>query len=141
MEEFTDVQATMLLCDAAQSAEGKLYILGAGWSSMPANVPTNMSLAIKLSVPWNMANERIGVRASLVDSDGGIVDFEARPVVLGTEFEVGRPPGMKRGTPLDVSFAFNFPGMRLSPGEYAWTLEIDGVEKARTPIRALSQMG
>lgn len=131
----------MLLCDAAQTAEGKLYVLGAGWSNMPANTPTNMSLAIKLSVPWNMANELIRVRASLVDADEQVVDFGVGPVVLETEFEVGRPPGMKRGSPLDVSMAFNFPGVRLMPGDYAWRLEIDDVEKARVPLRTLSQSG
>ncbi len=131
----------MLLCDAAQTAEGKLYILGAGWSQFLANNPTNMSLAIKLTIPWNLANEPLRVRASLVDADEGVVDFGMGPVALETQLEVGRPPGMRRGTPLDVSFALNFPGVRLSPGDYAWSLDIDGVERARIPIQALSQGG
>ncbi len=141
MEALTETQATMLLCDAAQTAEGKLYILGAGWSQFLANNPTNMSLAIKLSIPWSLANEPMGVRALLVDADEGVVDFGMGPVVVETELEVGRPPGMRRGTPLDVSFALNFPGVRLAPGAYAWSLEIDGEEKARIPIQALSQNG
>ncbi len=139
MEAFTQTQATMLLCDAAQTAEGKLYILGAGWSNMPANFPTDMSLAIKLTIPWNMANEPAGLRASLVNADEQVVDFGVGPVELETEVEVGRPPGMKRGSPLDVSMAFNFPGVRLMPGDYAWKLDIDGEEKARIPMRAIGQ--
>lgn len=131
----------MLLCDAAQTAEGKLYVLGAGWSQFAANHPTNMSLAIKLAVPWGLANEPVRMRTSLVDADEEIVDFGVGPVVLETEFEVGRPPGTKRGTPLDISLALNFPGVRLMPGSYAWKLEIEDDEKARIPIQALSQNG
>ncbi len=130
----------MLLCDAAQTAEGKLYILGAGWSQFPANHPTDMSLALKLSIPWGLANERVQMQASLVDADESVVDFGAGPVVLASEFEVGRPPGMKRGTPLDVAMALNFPGIRLMPGAYAWKLEIDGEEKARIPVQAISRI-
>lgn len=46
----------MLLCDAADSVNGKLYILGAGWSQLLfPDRPANMSLAIKIAVPWDQA--------------------------------------------------------------------------------------
>ena len=51
--------------------------------------------------------------------------------------EVGRPPGMKRGTPIDAPFVLPFPGIALGPGGYVWLLEIDGTEMARTPFRVM----
>ena len=48
----------------------------------------------------------------LVDSDGAEVVLQTRgeeeqPVAFGGEFEVGRPPGLKPGTPLDFPVAVN----------------------------------
>jgi hypothetical protein len=130
----------MLLCDAAQSVGGKLYILGAGWSQMLANNPTDMSLAIKLLIPWSRTNEPVNVRASLLNrASAEVVDFGMGPVRIETAVELGRPPGMARGTPLDASLVMNFPGVRLAPGNYVWELEVGGTVKARIPVQALSQ--
>lgn len=60
----------MLLCDAAQESGGKLFILGGGWSTIAApNVRVPMSLAIKLSIPWDQTNQLHPMRAVLVTSD------------------------------------------------------------------------
>lgn len=134
------VEATLLLCDAAESIGGKLYILGGGWSQIyTPNVPTNMALAVKLSIPWDKTNEPITVLASLLTEDGSPADLGVGPVTAGGDIEVGRPPGLKRGTPLDAPFVFNFAGIALPPGGYVWQLEIDGEVKARAPFRVLSQ--
>ena len=57
MSSPTDIKATMLLCDSAQSIGGKLYVLGGGWSILrkTGNLMT-MALAVKLSIPWSRAN-------------------------------------------------------------------------------------
>jgi hypothetical protein len=134
------IEATMLLCDAAESVGGKLYILGGGWSQVyTPNTPMNMALAVKLSVPWDMSNEQVMFLASLVTEDENPIDLGVGPVKAEGDFEIGRPPGLKRGTPLDASFVLNFPGVALQPGGYVWKLEIDGEVKARTPFRVLSQ--
>jgi hypothetical protein len=45
--------------------------------------------------------------------------------------EVGRPPGIRPGTDLDLPVAFNFPPLPLLPGKgYTWQVSIDG---AATP--------
>ncbi len=42
-------------------------------------------------------------------------------------FEVGRPPGLARGTDIPVSLAIPIVGMQLSPGQrYYWELSVDG---------------
>lgn len=129
----------MLLCDAAQSIEGKLFVLGGGWSAMASDFPANMALAVKLSIPWDQANRPVGVRASLITEDANPVELGAGPVELTGEIEVGRPPGLVPGTPLDTPFVLNFSNIALPPGGYVWQLEVDGEVMARAPFRTYSQ--
>jgi hypothetical protein len=129
------MMVTILLADAAQAIENKLYILGGGWSVTGPD-PTPSALAIALKVPWDEANERHEMRVELLDSDGGAVLVgpdadEARPVVIESQFEVGRPPGLKPGTPIDLAFAVNLGPVPLPPGgRYEWRLSIDGHSEA-----------
>jgi hypothetical protein len=132
-----DWRVTVLLCDAAQVSEGKLYVLGGGWTLCGPGV-FHHALAVKLEVPWNAANMPHVLEAVLVDDDG-------RPVRVGTpssearvqgNFEVGRPPGLPPGTPLDFPLAVNMGPMELPPGAgYAWIISIDGREASRVRFR------
>lgn len=126
------MRATVLLADAAEAVNGKLYILGGGWSiTGPAPVP--FALAIKIDVPWDRANEQHILKVSLLDEDGNPVpiqqapDAAPAPLVIQGEFEVGRPAGVPRGTPLDSVLAINFGGgLPLPPGRrYEWRVEIN----------------
>ncbi len=120
----------MLLADSAQAIDGKLYILGGGWSIIGPD-PTPFAIAIKIEVPWDEANKRHKFELRLLDADGSVVrqkeaDGE-KPVEITGEFEVGRPPGLKPGTPLDFPFAVNLNPVRLEPGSrYVLQLYIDG---------------
>jgi hypothetical protein len=130
----------MLLCDAAQEAGGKLYILGGGWSVIAVpNVPVSMTLAIKLSIPWDQANQPHPLRAMLLTEDGEPVQLPSAPAPLMAEgvVEVGRPPGMKPGTPIDAPIVLPFGFLVLSSGGYVWELEIDGHVMARAPFRVI----
>lgn len=90
-----------------------------------------MGLALKIEVPWNQANRRHPLELRLVDADGRPVEL-ATPlgnteVVLTAEFEVGRPPGLVEGTPLDYVLAINMESLPIPPGgRYEWRLSIDG---------------
>lgn len=120
------MRVTMLLADAAQEVNGKLYVLGGGWSVTGPDVPP-MSLAIKLDVPWSAANESHRFEIVLIDEDGRPVNANggAGVRVDGT-FEVGRPAGTPAGSDIDFAFAVNVPPFPLPPGRYAWQLSIDG---------------
>ena len=134
------IDVTMLLCDSAQSVAGKLYILGGGWSQVGPQAPPggfNMALAIKLTVPWDRANEQFHMRAALVTADGQPVEFGGGPVQADGKLEVGRPAGLRPGTPLDSTLALNFSGLGLNPGGYVWQLEIGDHVLARAPFRVL----
>jgi hypothetical protein len=119
----------MLLCDYAEELGGKLYIMGAGWSQLRTpRQPSNMALAIKLSVPWNQANEPHSLAIRLVTADGDPVTNEQdEEVMIMGKLEVGRPPGIRPGSNLDVPLAAKFSGLVLEPGTYRWQLDVDEV--------------
>ena len=140
------MEVAMLLCDAAEAVNGKLYILGGGWSQiLLPDTPANMSLAVKLGVPWHEANDPHRVVARLVDADGNQItvpvtrpgEDEPIDVNVGTDvrIETGRPPGLAPGTDIDAPLVFNFNGLALPAGAYVWELEIDGTVEARSPFR------
>ena len=117
----------MMLADAAQEVNGKLYVLGGGWSVTGPVVPP-MALALKLDVPWSDANQQHEFELVLVDADGHPVggDGQNDGVRAGGMFEVGRPPGLPAGTDIDFAFAVTVGSLPLGPGRYAWQLWIDG---------------
>src|ERR671920_804574 len=102
------MMATIHLADAAQAIDNKLYLLGGGWSVTGPD-PTPSALAIALKVPWDEANQPHALRVELLDSDGHPVRLgeleEAKGLVVESQFEVGRPPGLRPGTPIDLAFA------------------------------------
>ncbi len=124
------MKVVMLLADAAQAVGGKLYILGGGWSvTGPGPLPS--ALALKIEVPWDQANQRHNLQLALVDGDGQPVQVPTpvgeRPLELTAQFEVGRPPGIVPGTPLDVAMAITLEPLPLRPGRrYVWRCTIDG---------------
>lgn len=124
------MKVTLLLADAAEAVNVKLYILGGGWSITGPD-PTPSAMAIKIEVPWDQANTRHQLKLELFNDDGQPImvptPIGEQPVVLFGEFEVGRPPGLKPGTPLDLALAFNIAPLPLPPdGRYVWRCSIDG---------------
>jgi hypothetical protein len=118
----------MLLCDYAEELGGKLYVLGGGWSQLYAlGGPSNIALAIKLSIPWTQANEPHDLAIRLLTEDGELVKSDAGDdIELTGKIEVGRPAGLRAGTSLDMALAARFQGITLEPGRYRFDLEIDG---------------
>jgi hypothetical protein len=124
------MKVTMLLADAAQEVGGKLYILGGGWSIAGTNAPS--AIAMKFDVPWDRANIPHKLTLELLTADGEAVlvpsaDGEQAPLRIEAQLEVGRPPGLKRGAPIDAAMAVNFGPLPLEPdARYEWRLSIDG---------------
>src|SRR5215211_18202 len=119
------MDVTIILCDAVQVADGKLYVLGGGWTHFYApNTPAQMALGVIIAIPWNRANEKHIIEAVLVTADGEPVEIDGEPVMAGGELEVGRPPGLRPGTWLNAPLPFNFPGIVLDIGDYVWELRI-----------------
>jgi hypothetical protein len=120
----------MLLCDAAQVADGKLYILGGGWSLVGPD-PMPSAVALKIDVDWTQAGSPHHWELYLVDEDGQPVLVETpdgpKPMEVRGDFEVGRPGTVPEGSPIDVALAVNFGPLPLPPGtRFTWRLTIDG---------------
>lgn len=120
----------MMLCDSAQVCDGKLYILGGGWSlSGPDPMPS--AVALKIDVDWNEAGAPHHWELYLVDEDGQPVLIETpeglRPMEVRGDFEVSRPGSVPEGSPVDVALAVNFGPLPLqAASRFTWRLTIDG---------------
>jgi hypothetical protein len=120
----------MMLCDAAQVADGKLYVLGGGWS-LTGPDPTPSAVALKIDVDWHEADAPHHWELFLEDADGGPVLVQtpegSQPVEVRGEFHVTRPTTVPEGTPIDVALAVNLGPLPLPPGNrFIWRLVIDG---------------
>lgn len=124
------MKVTILLADWAQVLNGKLYIMGGGWSvTSPTTGPS--AIALKIEVPWTETNRQHNLKLELIDSDYHPVMVQTptgeAPLMISADFEVGRPPGLIQGSPLDVPLAFNIGPIPLAPEKrYIWKLTIDG---------------
>ena len=121
----------MILADMAQVADGKLYILGAGWHFTSA--PTGpCAIALIVDVDWDQTNKTHEFVLELADADGKPVmlpgpDGTFAPLRVGGALEAGRPPGARPGAITSVPLAVNFGPLPLEgEKQYQWRATIDG---------------
>jgi hypothetical protein len=122
------VEAQLILCDAAiADNEGKVSMLGAGWSMTTTPTPPQ-AVAVLVKVPWDRSNQKIPLKLEMFGEDGATVEVgsgdEKVPIRAESSVEVGRPAGVAPGSLLNAAFVLNVPQLPLSPGRYEWRLEI-----------------
>lgn len=126
------VEAHLILCDAARAENGKIHMLGAGWS-LTSSPTAPHAVAVLMKVPWDRANQRLPLYLHLHEQDGALVTLPTPegpvPVEARAEVEVGRPAGIAPGSMLDASFALNVQPLPLPPGRYTWHLDFAGSEQ------------
>lgn len=116
------IEATLILADAAVGdPAGKLHMLGAGWS-VTGSPTAPAAVAVFFRIPWDRSNQKIQTKLELVDADGRPVVIDGQGIRVEQTMEVGRPPGLEPGTPLDASFQLSVGPMPLNPGRYQWRL-------------------
>jgi hypothetical protein len=124
------MKVTLMLADAAQVAEGKVNVLGGGWT-VTGPQPAPFAIAGIIEVPWHQTNRQHTFRLELIDLDGNAVlvptpDGE-QPLFFEGHFEVGRPPGARSGSAIPFPFALNSGPVPLQPGgNYEWRLTVNG---------------
>jgi hypothetical protein len=118
------IEATLLLCDAAVAdPTGKIHMLGAGWSVTTTPTPPH-AVAVFLKVPWDRTNQKLPCKLELKDADGKPWTLEGQGVGVEQTLEVGRPPGLAPGTPIDAAFQLTAPSLPLPAGRYEWRLTV-----------------
>lgn len=125
-----DLKVTWMLGDFAQVAEGKLTVVGGGWT-FTGPQPTPFAVAGLVEVPWHLANRQHKFRGELIDLDGQAVHVDTpggtQPLFFEGTFEVGRQPGLREGAGILFPFGINFGPVPLPPGShFEWRLTING---------------
>ncbi|HMM41177.1 MAG TPA: hypothetical protein PKA95_04695 [Thermomicrobiales bacterium] len=126
----------VMLSDAAQIVNGKLYVLGGGWDTLVVSGPFPVSrpcgLAIAFRMPSTGAMQRKTARIQVVDQEGASTIATA-----DVQFQAGRPPGVDDELPQRVQLAA---GLNLSfpkTGVYVVMVSVDGDEIGRTRFRVV----
>jgi hypothetical protein len=118
------INATLMLCDFAQVAEGKLFIAGGGWSY------TNRLhgyVACLLRIPWVDLQRSIAGSLTLVDEAGSEVIGPSEEVVRsGFDLKVAANAKADRTIPLDAPMAIPLPIVDLPMGRYKLIFVLDG---------------
>ena len=125
----------LILADAAQVVERKLYLIGGGWDKVIVNkLPYSHPMAVALSilVPWTEANIRRGFAIAIESEDG-----EQLAKVPG-QFEVGRPPGAVAGQPLRAQVALGIHLELTGLGTYVVIATVEGGQEQRFPFNVVA---
>ncbi len=115
----------LLTADAASISEGKINMLGAGWTRISAG-PANFCVVVRLDIPWSMTNVKIPWSLDLIDQDGHqyIPVENSGPLHFEGEVEVGRPAGISEGSSLEAPLLMPFVQLPLRTGKYEWRFQV-----------------
>lgn len=137
------MQLNAMLCNYAEaSADGKLYVTGAGITQTiaPPSGPfvIRLGLGLIVGVPYQATNHSHKLEINLIDEDGHRVQTPQGDGTLGDfnvtgDFNVGRPPGLPVGSTKNVPLAVNLTVEVPHPGTYRFEISIDG-----TPLEELA---
>lgn len=116
----------LLLSDAAEALNGKLYVLGGGWSVLRLPLPQDygFSIGLGIDVPWEGTNQKHSMELIIEDPDGNQVADEP----FTGEFEVGRPPGIIPGSDQRLVIALSGRFHFEREGPHAVVVRIDGAD-------------
>jgi len=133
-----------MLCDAAQTTqEGKLYVLGGGWSNIVRMVPppgssiapppSQFAIAVSFLIDWNDANRPIGIGVRIERQDE-----RQHPPLFEVKAQVtaGRPPQTPPGDPLRALMALPVLVQFPEGGSYCVRAQMEGAPQ-ETVVRFL----
>jgi hypothetical protein len=112
----------LILSDSAQAVNGKLYLLGGGWTHtlrlVPQDpaltpLPSQFAVAVGLLVGWNEGNDPLQMRVTLEDADARNTFIE-----VGAQLVTGRPPQATAGADLKAVMAIPITIVLPQQGQY-----------------------
>lgn len=142
------MKITAILANHAETAEGRLYLSGGGFSVVPFPPGTqapwqiSLGLAIIVNVDWNETNQQRTMVLDLVDEDDQPVPLGDGSASMHAElpFNVGRAAGAFEGDEQTIIFALNFAALPLAKlGKFNFRIQVAGEVVERVPFRALVQ--
>lgn len=121
---------TGMLADAATVAEGKLYVHGGGWNTIhTAALPTThpaLTVVLVIEFGWSETNDH-QLAVQLFDEDDQPVGVDAFGAL-----QVGHPPGLAQGAPVEMPLAVPFTNVTFAnKGRYHFKVGVDGDELGR----------
>lgn len=129
----------IILADAAEVVNNKLYIIGGGWENLTVNSPLPhlhpCAIAAAFRVPWNETNQQHSIEIAIDNQDGKEL------LKVEGQIEVGRPPGIPLGSAQRVQMAIKL-GLPIEQfGTYVIIARIEGEEKRRVEFNIVPGAG
>lgn len=128
------IEAAML-CDSAQVANGKLFILGGAWNIYgAANYPINIQIGLAVDVSFT--KNEVGIKYPLTIT---IADEAGIPIIpaMNGQIEIGVPSQqVPNDSPLKLPLALNTGIMLPRPGRYSISISA-GSSKAQLTFNAV----
>ncbi len=122
--------AFLILTDYAESLNGKLYTLGAGWNVLRfPELPQEwrFTVGLGIDVAWDETNRRQALEVVIQDPDGTELGED-----LSMEIEAGRPPGLPPGQEQRMVIAFNVGATFEAAGPHAVVIRSGDEELKRS---------
>jgi hypothetical protein len=125
------VKAFVLLADAAEEVNGKVYILGAGWTDRPAPGAMKMGIAIFIDFDLEVSEVNSNIELVLLNGRGRPAKSpDGQPIVITGTLTGRRTPSASTDLPITRGLALNVV-INLVPDTYTWRLALDGKRVAR----------
>lgn len=126
----------VILADAAEVVNNKLYLIGGGWETLTINsglpVLHPCAVAVAFSVPWNETNQQHNVEIEIDDQDG------KQLLAIDGQIEVGRPPGIPLGDAQRVQMAIKLALPLEQSGRFVIIVRVEGQEMKRTTFSVVT---
>lgn len=121
---------TFELCDFAQAENGKLTMVGAGWT-IRTEGPAPLGIGLILELEWGDAGREQQFAIDLLDADGHPVKKpDGDPVTIAGGFGVVQAANHPAGVPLTFCTGFNA-SLPLGVGQYVCRLSLNGQSDPR----------
>jgi|GEM_PF-5395028 len=117
-----EIELEVTLADFAKVSEGKLDVMGAGWTDWGGGSNVGpMAVVILAKVPASWAGQEITLDVRLVDGDGQFVDHAPNFQVKATS-----PAGARPGASVTMPLAVNMGPFPLTPNNaYEWRVTVN----------------
>lgn len=129
----------IILADAAEVVNKKLYLMGGGWDRLTINqdfpVQQIIAVAVSFEIGWDETNIRQPMQIVIEDEE------EKQLARINGEIEAGRPTGISPGQPQRIQLAFRVPLRLEHEGFYTVTARIFEEEVGRTGFMVVKGSG